>query len=528
MSPYTNRRVELDQSKESSVREFEQLARYIVKPHFSLEAIRYVSETKTVLYKGTMHAGIINGTMTSIPKHAARNDRSGSQGMKASTLAHLTDRRNLLILTYAPAGLGHLRITDALYDGLPKPVNPVVLGSQDKSIETLHRITSIHPIGRTIFDWLQTGPLALQANRLYRYSLRMNTGVVYNEMIQLIEERLDPPKKILVVSTHFGLAHKLAVIKERLQKEKGVRIVLVVFVSDDTFQQIWYVDGADLLAVTSNFIKRKYAAYGHSLGQDVRIEVVSYPLNPQLGIPLSARKITDRRNQLDAKHKTPIRVSIPISGAAVGTLYVSHLIASLREKSDRFHFHIVSKDAPFTHSFLTDLEGKPYLSLSVGKQDREVVDLYDDLLNREVISLEVTKPSEQAFKALTGTQTRGGVILLFAEPVGSQESDNLDFLERHKLIPTKADNASLWNIAGSSAGLKTPLGKRLFEESRAWRGVRLPGGSKRSADFIWWILNSGLFARMESNNRTIHLTDEGKPINGSKGVSEFWDLATSI
>jgi hypothetical protein len=57
LSPYTNRRVELDQSKESSVREFEQLARYIVKPHFSLEAIRYVSETKTVLYKGTMHPG---------------------------------------------------------------------------------------------------------------------------------------------------------------------------------------------------------------------------------------------------------------------------------------------------------------------------------------------------------------------------------------------------------------------------------------------------------------------------------------
>jgi hypothetical protein len=448
--------------------------------------------------------------------------------MKKSTLAQLTDRKNLLILTYAPAGLGHLRITDALYDGLPKTVNPVVLGSLDKSIETIHRITSIHPIGRAIFNWAQTGPLARQANRLYRYSLRMNTGVVYQEMVQLIEERLDPPKKILVVATHFGLAHKLAVIKERLQKETGVRIVLVVFVSDDTFQHIWYVDGADLLAVTSNFIKREYAAYGRSLGQNLRIEVVSYPLNPQRAIPLDAREMADKKNQLDSKRKNPIQVSIPVSGAAVGTLYFSHLIASLREKCDRFHFHIVSKDAPFTRNFLSSMEKKPWVSLHVGKQDREVVDLYDQLLAREVISLEVTKPSEQAFKALTGTQTRGGVILLFSEPVGSQESDNLDFLERHKLIPSKEDNAQLWEIAGSSAGLKTTLGRRLFDESRAWRGVRLPKGSKRSSDFIGWMLNSGMFSRMVSNNRNVIFKDEGKIIQGSKGVAEFWDLATSI
>ncbi len=212
----------------------------------------------------------------------------------------------------------------------------------------------------------------------------------------------------------------------------------------------------------------------------------------------------------------------------MGTLYFSHLIASLREKSDRFHFHIVSKDAPFTRNFLSAMERKPWATLYVGEQDREVVDLYDQLLDREVISLEVTKPSEQAFKALTGTQTRGGVILLFSEPVGSQEFDNLDFLERNKLIPSKEDNALLWEIAESSAGIKTTLGKRFLAESRTWRGVRLPKGSKRSADFIGWMLNSGMFSRMVSNNRSVVLKDEGKVIQGSKGVAEFWDLATSI
>jgi hypothetical protein len=171
--------------------------------------------------------------------------------MKKATLAQLNDRRNLLILTYAPAGLGHLRIMDSLYDGLPKTVNPVVLGSEDKSIQTIHRLTSIHPIGRAVFEWLQSGPLATTANRFYRWTLRFNTGVVYQEMCRLIEERLDPPRKILVVATHFGLAHKLAAIKEKLEREKGIPIALVVFVSDDTFQHIWYVDGADLLLVAS-------------------------------------------------------------------------------------------------------------------------------------------------------------------------------------------------------------------------------------------------------------------------------------
>src|SRR5574341_22391 len=106
--------------------------------------------------------------------------------MKKSTIAQMTDRRLLLVLTYAPAGLGHLRIMDALYDGLPETVIPVVLGSQDKSIQVIHRLTSIYPIGRTIFEWLQTGPLSSPANRLYRYLLRMNTRVVYDEMARLL------------------------------------------------------------------------------------------------------------------------------------------------------------------------------------------------------------------------------------------------------------------------------------------------------------------------------------------------------
>jgi hypothetical protein len=448
--------------------------------------------------------------------------------MKKSTLAQLTSRENMLILTYAPAGLGHLRITDALYDGLPKSVNPVVLGSQDKSIQTLHRITSINTVARGIFEWLQSGPLAKQANRLYRYQLRMNTSVVYEEISRVIDERFEPPKKVIVVSTHFGLAHKLAAVKEKLEKEKQVKIVLIVLVTDDTFQQIWYVDGADVIVVPSNFIKRKYVAYGESLGHCERIEVNPYPINPLRMKKLGATQMEGKKKQLNPRSKEPIRISIPVSGAAVGTLFFSHLMLALRWKSKRFHFHIVSKDAPFTKDFLFLWKNRSWVELLVGKKDREAVDLYDKLLDENVISLEVTKPSEQAFKALIPTSMRGGVILLFSEPVGQQEFDNLNFLQHHGLIPSREVTQELWAMAEHGGGLDYPLHKRFFREASSWRGIRLPWRSQKSADFIWWLHQSGILARMLNANVTQRVLDEQSRILGPNGVAEFWDLATSV
>ncbi len=448
--------------------------------------------------------------------------------MKKSTLAQLTDRETMLILTYAPAGLGHLRVTDALYDGLPKNINPIVLGSRDASVQFLHRVTSIHPLARGLFEWLQTGPFALQANRLVRFQSRWNTGIIHEEISRLIDARFDQPKKILVVATHFGLAHKLAAIKGKLEKEKNVRILLVVLVTDDTFQQIWYVDGADLLVVPSNYIKRKYAAYGKSLGKSVRIEVNPYPLNPQRMKKLGAVHMAEKKSQLNPRGKEAIRVSIPISGAAVGTLYFSHLMTALHKKTKRFEFHIVSKDAPFTRMFLSQWKGKSWVHLHASKQDREVVDLYDTLLDTEVLSLEVTKPSEQAFKALLGTEERGGVILLFSDPVGQQEFDNLFFLERHGLIPSPDVQKQLWAMAEHGGEIDSASRSRILREARTWRGVRLPWRSQKSANFIWWMHTNGIFQRMLETNLAERVRDEKHRVLGPNGVAQFWDLVTSL
>jgi hypothetical protein len=448
--------------------------------------------------------------------------------MDDTLIDKLAQRQFQLVFTYAPAGLGHLRVTDALYRGLPETANPALLGSKDKSIRLIHRITSINPFFRSGFEWFQSGPLASLSNRLYRASLRSNTRLVYEQLADLIEEKLEPPKEVLVIATHFGLAHKLAVAKEKLQKEERVRIFLSVIVTDATFQHIWYVDGADLIVVPSHLVKEQYDAYGRSLGSSVRIEVLPYPLRPDLGQQLDAGEVASRTDQLDAASDEPIRIAIPISGAAVGMDYFLSLIRGLHGKSERFRFHIVSKDAPYTRDFLARLGQESWVDIQAAGIDREVVDAYDDLYNAHVISLEVTKPSEQAFKALLGTDLRGGSILLFSEPVGKQESDNLDFLEQHFLVPSMQANTELWELAENHTAVDDDARARLLDEACSWRGVRIPKDPEKAANFIWWMLTTGVFSQMMACDKVPNPSDPYPDELGPDGVIKFWELVASL
>jgi hypothetical protein len=59
-----------------------------------------------------------------------------------------------------------------------------------------------------------------------------------------------------------------------------------------------------------------------------------------------------------------------------------------------------------------------------------------------VISFEITKPSEQCFKALLPVSSAGGVTLLLSDPVGRQEYDNLAFLKRYGYMNSRAFSIS--------------------------------------------------------------------------------------
>jgi hypothetical protein len=431
----------------------------------------------------------------------------------------------MIIFTYAPAGLGHLRVTDALYHGLPEDISPLLLSSLDKWIVNLHRFTSINTLARAIFESTQEGILEDLFTLSYRFFLRTNTKNIYQQMVTIIDQRIEKPKTLLVVATHFGLAHQIAAIKDIVMKDRDVRIVLVVQVTDDSPQHIWYVPGADLTFVPSKKTKEKLIEYGKEANlPEVRFEVNPYPIGPAFCEDLSDDYCTDKRNQLKADSKSNIHIAVPISGAAVGTEYLKRLIEALHHVSQRFVFHVIAKKAPYTSKFLEKISLLPYVKLHIANDDRDAIDEYDKLYQSNIISLEITKPSEQAFKALVEPDKRGGPIILFSKPVGRQEYDNLDFLRRHQLIPKYTDQKILWDKAAKGSTL-TPEQKHYFaKEAKSWRGLILPQNPNHATQFIHWCISENILEAMTHFNldSLTRLDAQYKHEVLPHGVQEFW------
>jgi len=422
----------------------------------------------------------------------------------------------VLIFAYAPAGLGHLRVTDALYHGLPKSVSPLLLGTQDKSITIIHRFTSIRPIFRDFAEWMQQGLPESLFTRFYRWYLRNNTQILFEQILTLLDQRIDVPDTVLVVATHFGLAHQLCAIKKRIETEKKVNVVVVVQVTDDSPQQLWYVPGADLTFVPSQRTKEDLMRFGKKSSlAPIRIVVTPYPISPLLGESYTLRQTMERKDQLTISGKSRIHVAVPISGAAVGMEFVTKLIDSLYSKSHRFIFHVISKSSPFTEDFLKEMIARSYVELHVSTHDRQIVDVYEQVYRRNIISLEVTKPSEQAFKALLCTHHVGGSILLFSKPVGRQEYDNLHFLKRHQLLPDAKNYPKMDPLFQSSSVYQ--------KNHHTWRGFRIPDDPLMAADAIWKGIETGLFSDMIQDvdhcKNHIHMSEE----LGSGGVAHFWN-----
>ena len=439
-------------------------------------------------------------------------------------LSLLAQKSLLIIFTYAPAGLGHLRVTDALYHGLPAEANPILLRSQDASIGYLHHLTSIHPTTRAILEWLQTGKPEELFTRVYRRFLRSQTKSLSDHIETVLDERMVNPDLILVVATHFGLAHQLAAIKTELSRARHIPIVLVLQVTDDSPQRIWYVPVADLIIVPSERTKAALMDYGKTTRlPPVRFAVLPYPVSPLLTGALTDQEYEQRGQQFLANGSTDIEVAIPISGAAVGLSYFRRLMDELHQKSPRFHFQIIAKSSAYTQPFLQDMQSRSFVTLHTATTDREIVEKYEQVYQNTLVALEVTKPSEQAFKALVDPHHRGGSVLLFSEPVGRQEHDNLDFLGRHQLLPTQDEQRRLWD----SAIKGSPIDGEAWQASH-WRSMRLSDDPTRAANYIWWCLEQGVFAKMLTCTLTPQPDDPHANEIASDGVSQFWQTVSQL
>jgi hypothetical protein len=375
-------------------------------------------------------------------------------------------------------------------------------------------------------EWVQRGTPQDIYTYFYRNYLKSSVGKLYSEIIEAVNERLEVPKKIVFVCTHFGIGHQLSVIKERLEKELNAKVYLVVQVTDDSPQSAWYVPNADLLCVPSEYTKKELEAYAkkNKLGTSTII-VLPYPVNPFLAEKLSQTRFREKVQQLNRVSETMVNIALPISGAAVSMDFYKHIINKLSTKSRSYTFHIVSRLAPFTKAFLKEVKSFGNVKTYYSHNDKEVVDLYDQLYKKEVISLEITKPSEQAFKALLSTEDIGGSLLLFSRPIGRQEYDNLEFLRRHRMLFTKDEHQFLWQKAKNSESISDGSINELFEDKKHIRGIELPMGSNETANFIWWCLREGIFEKMlEQGMGALNTEVETQ----SNGVELFWDRVNDL
>ncbi len=436
-------------------------------------------------------------------------------------LEPLKDKSLLIVFAYAPAGLGHLRVTDALYHGLPKEIGtPLLLGSQDTTITHLHRLMSLNPLVSRLADWIETSKLIEEfSTYIYRNILRSRTKVLYEQMLTIIDEIYTTPTKVLVVATHFGLAHQLAAIKGRLEKEKNIRMILVVQVTDDSPFCIWVVPDADLILAPSEKTKDELTKYAKKIDCRTPIVVNAYPISPNLSKPLSDTRLKEKFTQLDDKEELKIQVIIPISGAAVQTNFFLKLVSELHKRSPRFVFHIVVKNAPFTKKFIDQMSNFDFVHLYIGAADRKVIENYEYVYDKNTITLEITKPSEQSFKALMNCASESASILLFSKAVGRQESDNLDFLRRHRLIPSFSEEKILWKMTED---------KKTLDKAATWRGISLPQHSAQAADFIYWCLKTGIFKTMLDCKITPSNEDEQHHELNPNGVATFWQTVAKL
>jgi hypothetical protein len=389
----------------------------------------------------------------------------------------------LLVFTYAPAGLGHLRVTGALVNSKPKDIPYVLLGSSDRFITNIHRFTSINPIARKIFEASQYGLIESIFTLLYVWLLRKTTRGIYLRMMEIIDQHTDLTE-MTVVATHFGLAHQIGEIKDEITKKTNIKINLVVQVTDDTSQHIWCVKGADITMVPSELTKKLLTEYAMASKIDFNCVVSPYPLSSLLTEKVPSKE--GLRNHAFGKGESdPINVIVPISGAAVGLKYLSNLLTSIDRLSTRFHFLIIAKRSNATKDFLMMIGKLRWVELVTGRNDNEVVRLYEKTYVDTLVHIEITKPSEQAFKAMISPDKVGGSILLFTNPVGRQEVDNIYFLKRHGLIPITSDES---------------INDMVTEEKGVPRGISLPSSEEQAAKFVLWCLTSGLFYRMADPN----------------------------
>jgi hypothetical protein len=431
-----------------------------------------------------------------------------------------SDEGVMLVFTTSPAGLGHVRVTEALRKGIPSEVRSEIVGVSDSSIKLFHRLTSRNRLLRTIMESVQNNPFFEEGFTIrYRKYLTSHSSEMEGRLKNLIGRQRPHPSVVVVISTHFSLAHQIAAVKNQLAKDYSTCIILAVVVTDDSPQNIWGVFNSDFIFVPSASTKESLERYMLTIsGKIPEIIVSPYPISAIFSKRLEPEEYRVRLEQLQPNSKTKMQVMLPVSGAAVQLNYFQELL-SVIGYGGFSDISVVSRDSSYTNDFISWCQKQPSIRVTADLLDRDVVLEYERQYEKEIFAIEVTKPSEQLFKVLVTPKRRGGVIMLFSDPVGRQEDDNLVFLLRHRLLPYPEEQRWLWKSRVTAEELKA---KGIFEKARSWRGLRLPSNGYEAGQYIVRMRNLDVLSAMANFSGYM-----AHPELKGSGVKQFWEILSS-
>lgn len=397
----------------------------------------------------------------------------------------------LFVFTTSPAGLGHIRVMDAIKEGRPGHITSVDMGILDIKASKIHEIGSRIKLFQKITEFYQTNKLAEKlVTAIYSLYLRRHTQKIIGYFTESYNKYPDY-KTWVVISTHFALAHSLSAAKIFIEKKLNIKIYLCVIVTDDSPQRIWAVPDSDITFVPSNETKNVLQRYFPENKKE-SVKVTPFPIALRLSQSLTTNDFQFVINQLDpGMSSSPggkTQIEIPISGAAVQLELFQKFISILTREN--YFFTVVGQASMLTKLFFDNIRSLPRVQVSIGQDAWQTVKYYESLFyqpNRP--SIEITKPSEQVYKALLNPRQRGGVILLLTKPVGRQEFDNLKFLECFNLIPSEDLNRLMFKEQDLS---------KYKEEAKNWRAIRLPDDPSVAARFVVKLKSAGIFYSMLS------------------------------
>ena len=432
----------------------------------------------------------------------------------------VTAPETLIIFTASPTGLGHIRVMDALMDGL-------LPGSQFTKIELenirankIHALGSRVPILTRFTEFYQTNKIAEFIATMIILPYYKKQTKELKEKLAEIKEQYPNKKRWIIVSTHFALAYPIVEIKQELASKYGVQILNAVVVTDDSPQRIWAIDGSDIVLAPSRDTAERLQEFLNKNSKTI-IKAVSFPISPRLKQPLTQEEFQILENQFDPKAKNPLHISIPISGAAVQINFLASLVNILAQ--DNFQFTIIGQLTSYTKTFFEKVKQIPRAQLAEGTSAKQTVSLYESIFYQGLRpALEITKPSEQCFKAILKPNERGGVILLLTNPVGRQEYDNLNFLIRHLLLPDDNEQKLLEKYLLKDGTLPESERPQWHYKASHWRAVRLPNSPQKAAEFIKKLKQEGILHSMLAYvaQPQVDLT--------SDGVSQIWKRISEV